>query len=402
VHGADTTFILVLLGTVVVVAPLSGQEVTRRTVAWLRSGGWPVIVYCCSRLALVLAAWLDVLITHRSFAAELSLFDGRWYLKVASQWYPAQPMHAKSTLGFLPLYPLVIRGLASLFSCPPLVAALAASFAGGLAAAVLVRRLAAIWWGEPTARRAALLLCLCPGSIVFSMAYSECLTLPLVLGCLLALRSGRWRIAGLLAGLASAVEPAAVILFPVCAVAAWRQISASSWQDPTARRSLMAPLLAPCGLGLFAVYLWIRTGTPLACYEAQHYGWHQGDPFALLSQPIADRILDHPASMLGYLRNPSLWNGVLGSAFLVASLVALVRVRDELTPGAVLWTCGVGAMTLWSMMSLTNARMLLIAFPAVIVWARTLSPRRFAVFLGAESVLFLLTSCLTFAGLMLP
>lgn len=140
---------------------------------------------------------------------------------------------------------------------------------------MLVQRLAAGWWGgEATARRAVLLFCLFPGSVVFSMAYSECLTLPLVLGCLLALRSERW----LVAGFASAVGPAAVILFPVCLAVAWRRIKASSCRDPAARRSLLAPLLAPAGLAIFAVYLWIHTGTPLASYEAQHYGWHQGDP----------------------------------------------------------------------------------------------------------------------------
>ena len=106
--------------------------------------------------------------------------------------------------------------------------------------------------------------------------------------------------------------------------------------------------------------------------------------------------------MFGYLANPSLWNGLLGSVFLVVALVMLARVRHELTPGTLLWTCGVGAMTLWSVMTLTNARMLLIAFPAVTVWARCLPGRRFALFLGVETAVFLLASGLTLAGLMLP
>jgi mannosyltransferase PIG-V len=397
----DATLFLALLGTVVA-APLSRQAAASRVIAWLVSVRWPIVVYCCSRLALLLVAGLDTLITHRSLAAELSLFDGRWYLKVASQGYPSQALHAKSTLGFLPLYPLVIRGVASLFSWPLLAAALLVSVTGGLAAVLLLRRLAAAWWGEATARRAVLLFCLFPGSVVFSMAYSECLTLPLVLGCLLALRSERWLVAGVLAGFASAAEPAAVILFPVCLAVAWRRISASSWRDPVARRSLLAPLLAPSGLALFAVYLWIHTGTPLASYEAQHYGWHQGDPLTLLSQPAAEQLTDQPSLVFVYLRNLSLWNGLLGSVFLVAALVALRRVRAELTPGVMLWTYGVGAMTVWSVMSLTNARMLLIAFPAVIIWARTLPRGRFALFLGAEAVLFLLASGLTLARIMLP
>ena len=60
----------------------------------------------------------------------------------------------------------------------------------------------------------------------------------------------------LLAGLATAVEPAALILVPVCAAVAVHQIRTAGWPDRSARRSLLAPLLAPSGLGLLAGYLW--------------------------------------------------------------------------------------------------------------------------------------------------
>lgn len=376
-------------------APLEGR------LGWLERVRWPVLIYCCSRLAIFLVAGLDVLLTHRSLTAELSLFDGQWYLRTAAHGYPAYPPHAKSTLGFLPLYPLVIRALASL-GLPPLAGALITSFTGGLIAAVLVQRLATIWWGQQTARHAVTVFCLFPGSIVFSMAYSEGLTLPLVIGCLLALWSGRWLTAGLLAGLAGVVEPAGLALFPVCVAVAARQIKPFGLTVSSARRSLLAPLLAPAGLAAFAVYLWYRTGTPFAAYQAQRYGWHQGDPVALLRQPIARRFFEHPVTILGHLLNLSLWNGLLGSAFLLCALVALARVRHELTPGVLVWTAGIGVLTLWSVMSLANARMLLIAFPAVIIWARALPGRRFTWFLAVEIILFLIASGLTLAGQMTP
>lgn len=385
-----------------VAAPLARPTAAQRIRTWLLKDGWPCSVYLASRLLVLLVAGLGVVITHRSLGGELSLFDGQWYLRLARHGYPAHAVQAKSTLGFLPLYPLMIRALATLLSCSLLTAALVIALAGGLVAAVLVQRLAAIWWGEQVGRRAVLLFCLFPGSVVFSLAYAECLTLPLVLGCLLALRSRRWVVAGALAGLASAVEPAALILFPVCLVVAVREIRMAGWQDRSTRTSLLAPLLAPSGLALFAVYLWARTGTPFASYEAQHYGWHQGDPFALLSQPVARKLLHHPVTLFGYLPNLSLWNGILGTIFLVVALVALGRVRSELTSGALLWTWGVGVMTLWSVMSLTNARMLLIGFPAVIVWARITSGRRFAWYFSAQLTLFLLATWLTLAGHMLP
>jgi Mannosyltransferase (PIG-V) len=385
--------------------PLARPAVTGRAPArpgkWLSAVRWPTAVYTASRLVILVLAWLDMLITHRPLGTEVALFDGQWYLRLAAHGYPAQATAGKSALGFLPLYPLAIRGLAAL-GPSLLAAALILALTGGLIATVLVHRLASIWWGEPAARWAVLMFCLFPGSVVFSMVYSECLTLPLVLGCLLALRSGRWLTAGLTAGLASAVEPAALVLVPVCLLVSIREVRAFGMRDRLARRSLLAPLLAPAGLGLFAVYLWYRAGTPFASYQAQHDGWHQGDPFALLGQPVAERMLDNPETILGHLVNPSLWNGLLGSVFLACALAALARYRHELSPGVLVWTAGVGVLTVWSVMSLTNARMLLIAFPAVIVWARRLGGRRRMAFLAVETALFVLASAITLAGLMLP
>jgi hypothetical protein len=380
---------------------LPRPTVTRRALAWLWTAGWPYAVYSASRLILLLVALLDTVLTHRSLGQELSLYDGRWYLRLVGHGYPHQALTTKSTLGFLPLYPLVIRGL-SVITSSPLAAALIVAVAGGLLTTVLVQRLATHWWGEATARKAVLVFCLFPGAIVFSMAYSEGLTLPMVLGCLLALRNGRWVSAGLLAGVAGTVEPTALVLIPVCIGVSFRLIADRGWRDRTALRSLAAPLLAPLGVGAFAIYLWVRTGTPLASYRAQSDGWHQGGPIALLSEPEARRLLAHPASVFGHLLNLSLWNGLLGSVFFFFALVALVRVRRELSSGTMIWTCGLGAITLWSAMSLTNARMLLIAFPAVIVWARVLTRRQFPVFLGIETALLVLTSALTYSAHMLP
>jgi hypothetical protein len=365
------------------------------------SDGWPYAVYFASRLVLLLVALVDIALTHRSLGEELSLYDGRWYLKLVQDGYPHQAPTTKSTLGFMPLYPLVIRGL-SVITRSPLAAGLIIALAGGLITAVLVQRLATLWWGQETARKAVLAFCLFPGAIVFSMAYSEGLTLPMVLGCLLALRNGRWVSAGVLAGLAGTVEPTALVLIPVCAWVSLRYIADRGWRDREALRSLAAPVLAPLGAGAFAIYLWVTTGTPLASYRAQSDGWHQGGPIALLTEPEARRLLDHPTSVFGHLLNLSLWNGLLGSAFFFFALAALIRVRRELSAGTMIWTCGIGAITLWSAMSLTNARMLLIAFPAVIVWARTLTNRQFPVFLGAETALLVLTSALTYSAHMLP
>lgn len=389
--------------------PLASQPAPAETGRWRRwqaelSGpvAWPVAVYAASRMLLLLVTAV-LAIAGQPFTKEPFRFDARWYLLLAEHGYPTVPLHAKSTLGFFPLYPLVLRGFGWIFMLPVPVAALATSLLGGLIAAVLVQRLAAGWWGEQTARRVTVAFCLFPGAIVFSMAYSECLTIPLAVGCLLALRNRRWVIAGLTAGLATAVEPVAVVLVVICLVAALRELRAAGWRDRAALRSLAAPLLSPFGIAALAVFLWAWTGTPFAVYLAQHYGWHQqNQPLALAGLPVARRILSDHAHLLTHFLTWNILDGVVGAIFLAFSIRYLVRYRHELTAGALLLPVGIAAITVWSILTPPNARMLLIAFPAVMIWGRRFRGRSFAVFTAAEAVLLICTSALTFSGHMLP
>lgn len=385
------------------VRTLTGRERLRRWQAELAGPvAWPVAVYAASRLLLLLVTAVLAL-AGQPFTKEPFRFDARWYLLLAEHGYPTVPLHAKSTLGFFPLYPMVLRAVGFMFVLPVPVAALVTSLIGGLIAAVLVQRLATAWWGEHTARRVTVIFCLFPGAIVFSMAYSECLTIPLAIGCLLALRSRRWVAAGITAGLATAVEPVAVVLVVICLVAALRELRDAGWRDRDALRSLAAPLLAPFGIAALAVFLWAWTGTPFAVYLAQHYGWHQqNQPLALAGLPVARRILSDQAHLLTHFLTWNILDGVVGAIFLAFSLRELVRHRRELTIGGLLLPAGIAAVTLWSILTPPNARMLLIAFPAVMIWGRRLSGRSFAVFAGIEAVLLIFTSALTFSGHMLP
>ncbi|MBO0809410.1 MAG: hypothetical protein J2P32_14020, partial [Actinobacteria bacterium] len=99
-----------------VAPPLTRPGVVQRAAAvaepaaaWIRAHSWPILVYAGTRIVLMLVAWLDVIITRHPLAGELSLFDGRWYLAVLNAGYPDYAVHGKSTLGFLPAYPLAIR-----------------------------------------------------------------------------------------------------------------------------------------------------------------------------------------------------------------------------------------------------------------------------------------------------
>ena len=110
------------------------------------------------------------------------------------------------------------------------VAGVLISTAGGAIATYYVYRLAADWWDRQTAFRAAVLFIVFPGSVVFSMVYSEGLLLPLAAGCLFALGRKRWLVAGLLAGFATAVQPVALALIVACAAAALAEWRRSGWR----------------------------------------------------------------------------------------------------------------------------------------------------------------------------
>ncbi|HEY2550277.1 MAG TPA: mannosyltransferase family protein [Streptosporangiaceae bacterium] len=383
------------------------EGLRRRAIDALRgvlgTAAWPVAIYCGSRLLLLVVAEIAATMGHHSIGPEFFRFDGQWYLKLASHGYPHEALHAKSTLGFFPLYSLVTRLVAWGFFTSVARAALITTIAGGLVAAILAHRLSTAWWGEQAGRRATVVFCLFPGSIVFSMAYSECLAIPLAIGCVLALRSRRWVLAGVLAAVAGTTEPLALVLVLVCAVAALHEVRAHSWRDPQARRSLAAPLLSPLGLGALAVFLWAWTGTPFAIYLAQHYGWHQqNQPLALLGLPVTKHLIGHPGQLLPHLIAWNIWNGVLGGVFLLVSIIVLVRVRRELSAGALTMAIGVAVVALWSILTPPNVRVALIAFPAILVWGRRLSGRAFELFVAAEVLLLGFTSALTFSGHMLP
>ena len=164
---------------------------------------------------------------------------------------------------------------------------------GGLVATVFVHRLAEGWWDRETARRATILFIVFPGSVVFSMVYSEGLLLPLAAACIYALERRRWVLAGILAGFATAVQPVGLVLVPVCVVSALLEWRRWGWSVRPARRAFLAPLLSVTGVGAFMAFLWAWTGNPLATYIAQHHGWSETTtPLSLwrMAEKLADEV----------------------------------------------------------------------------------------------------------------
>jgi hypothetical protein len=376
----------------------------RRAAAALASARFALAVYLGTRALLLLVALINGTLRHHAFTHELAQWDGLWYRELADHGYPSHVVHIQSTLGFFPLYPMLVWAVSHAFVVPiahwqilsTTVAGVIVAGVGGAIATVLVERLAAGWWGEQAARRAVWIFCLFPGSVVFSMVYAEGVMLPLAAGCLLALQRRRWVLAGVLAALATATEPQGLVLVLVCAVSAGLELRRHGL---AARRALLAPALAPVGAGAFAIFLWAWTGSPFASLIAQRDGWSERtDLLALvhLAEQLADemslRHFNHPTI------NLNLVVGLGGAILLIGLLVLVARNRREMSVEAIVYTLGIAWLGMTSEYVPPMPRLLITAFPAIMVVARYVRGRAFVALVCVNGVALAGLSALTFVG----
>jgi hypothetical protein len=368
---------------------------------------WIATIYLAARGLLLLVAYLNGTFGHHNFLGELANWDGMWYRELANHGYLDHVSYAQTTLGFFPLFSLAIYGLEQpmllVFNHDAIwcstVAGAFISGAGGLIATVMVHRLAEGWWDRETARRATILFVVFPGSVVFSMVYSEGILLPLVAGCIYALERRRWVLAGILAGFGTAVQPVGLVLAPVCLFSALLHWRRCGWSLRAAGRSFLAPLLSLTGVGAFMAFLWAWTGNPLATYLAQHHGWSETTtPLSLyhMAEKLADQInfshFNEPTI------NLNLVIGLIGGVVLLWWLVLVYFSRREISPEAILWTLAIAFLAYTSSNVPPLPRMLITAFPALMAVARYARGRWFSVLVWGNGVLLAGLSLLTFYG----
>ncbi len=270
-----------------------------------------------TRLAYAIYTYFAVLInahganhlTRFGPAALLSSWqqwDTNWYLNLAhfGYWSPVD------STAFFPLYPLLIHLLSGIIGeSHALVAALIISNLATLAAFIGLGLLAANEIGATNAARTILIFAAYPLAFFMTAAYSEGLFLACTIWCLFCLRRGRWLWAAAFACLAALTRSAGIMLvLPLL----WEYARQHNW--PHAVRSLSGKLAcspglragqsawsvglrageflavalaAPIGIGLYAAYLWLRFGQPLAFVTAEqsfhrgHIGFWQSIPLAI-------------------------------------------------------------------------------------------------------------------------
>lgn len=318
---------------------------------------------------------------------SLTTWDGDWFVGIARDGYHLEGVGDTGyhDYAFFPLYPGLVRLLT--FPVPGLVGLVAVVLNAVLftVALALLVRLARPHLGERRAIRAAALLALFPFSFVFSMAYSETLTLVLIVASFLAAERGLAGRTGILFGLASLTRAqSAFYLVPLAL--------ASRLAGPNRWRWLLL------GLGPFATFCYLAwvavfTGSPNG-YFASYAAWGRnsggaaaggGDNVAVaLSGPLA------------------LYFGAL-MVCLVVAIGLFVFVRTDRIPVAYVAIPAISLVMLLVSGSLEAiGRVVLLAFPYSWILASRQHPLWRFGWPALSVVLLAVFSTLTFAGWWIP
>ena len=244
--------------------------------------------------------------------APLARWDSVWYLRIAQSGY----RDSAARTAFFPLYPLLVRGVGTLFGGSPgalLAAAFLVSLAAFLAALVLLHRLTELELGRRLARPALLLLAVFPAAVYFGVPYSESVFLLLAVGAFYAARTGRWAWAGTCAGLASGTRSAGLLLLLPLALIWWqsrpRRIGDAAWL-----------LLAPAGIAAYAAWLGLVEGDALRFLDVQE-AWSRE-----LNVPLAGAwdgfvaAVDGVRQLASGSRSPVYFEAAAGDPFRIAAI----------------------------------------------------------------------------------
>lgn len=144
--------------------------------------------------------------------------DGGWYLGVAQHGYERKPFDTESphNWAFFPLYPMLVRGAATLTGEFPLTAIALSNIFLLLALVVLHKTVLAFGYGQAVADRTVLYTAIFPASYFFSLPWTTSLFLLTTAASFLAAKRQRWFLAGLFAALASATRYNGVFFFRRC------------------------------------------------------------------------------------------------------------------------------------------------------------------------------------------
>ena len=301
-------------------------------------------------------------------------WDAWWYVAIAEHGYTYRPRHM-SAVAFFPVYPLVVRGLATTLPGGVPVIALLVTTVCGLASLLLFHR----WCAARLSPRAALLavsaLAFYPYAwFLYGTAYSDAVFLVLVLSAFLALEADRPLLAGLIGALATATRPTGIVLvIGLVAVALDRRGFLGGRERSRFRRADAGVLLSVAGLAIWCTWLALRFGNAFAFVETEGArGWNQPPgPHTWFKLSFFDQIRRSPASTWVPL--------VVQAALFLACIVVVPAVARRFGRGYAIYVLATAVIPAISTSDFMGVgRYLLPAFPVFALVGVALEGRRSA------------------------
>jgi hypothetical protein len=262
-------------------------------------------------------------------------WDSVWYLQIAHHGYTSATETA-----FFPLYPFLV-GAGSWLTRSAEVSGIAISSAALFAGLYIVQRLAELELGGRAARTTVNLLAFTPMTVFFSAVYTEALFLALSAGTFYAARQGRWKLAGIVGGLAAMTRMTGILLLLPVLILFFYGPRSDKPQPTHPRRlrpsygfapQLLWTALIPCGAAAFLGYLALRGFNVSVSLHAEEQLWarHFVQPLAVIGDGAVSawhelRLATSSLTMSGYERQ-----SLIQFAALAVSAGALVGVFRRL------------------------------------------------------------------------
>jgi Gpi18-like mannosyltransferase len=232
-------------------------------------------IYLCSRLVIFLGIILGktyiplgntTWVGGTEWYHRLLRWDSEWYKIIATEGYKYNGNAGETqTVVFYPLYPGLSRLVSEILRIEVFDAMLLVANVATMAAILLLFKLIREEFDDRIALVTVAMIAFFPSSIFLSAGYTEPLALLLMVSFFLALTRQRFIAAGLLAGLAIATRSSGIALLPVLLWELWRHRSPGRFLITAVPLSI----LATSGLWLYAIYLGIAFGNPLAFSDGQ-------------------------------------------------------------------------------------------------------------------------------------
>lgn len=259
-------------------------------------------------------------------APPLARWDSGWYYKIALRGYSYSPTSLQNTVGFYPLYPLLMRAVAALTRAPVFQAGIAISLISLGGALWLLSDLVRKRGGEQDILFVVGSMLAFPAAFFFAACYTESLFLLATVATTWSANRRMWILCGV-AGAAACLTRfnGCLIAIPIAAYAA----SSLRQRDKADFHGALGALAATfAGAVTFPIYLWYRWGDPLLYIHDKTRGWPSleiGNPARFFT------MLD--SAIEGVFRNPGAGGKLLLGLELAALLMALLSLPVLLRGG---------------------------------------------------------------------